>query len=555
MCADYEGIIRVSSWELNDVVFTHCVGLRLHILDDKYEPLSSYDVGALNMTLRPVTADSGGVVCTVRVTGVAEGGEKNIRFPSYQQIANDITVGKRARVELITRVNADEDTYKVLITGRISNTARTNASYAEILKNQLEVVIVTEWDFLNVIPKGMLVTQPLDRVNVLKAESLMLTNKKMLANNFQNVIRDTIGTGSGNGAVSINVGKALAAVIDNAENNSIIKRSPKVGPGVFQSNLQLDSAAKLRVPKVCVQSIVSALATLVAEYAGRVSNRQVYTAILDVFYMYLVPRINTGSDVSGLWSPKPIPNNIWARPEEDEDTVLFGPSSIIAINQTASRNKAGEFAGVAVSYKYVPKDRINEIDIINTTIYAHTTNKNGKIEKIVKTVRSSDSKSNKLSHVTEGGDIVDLDGSFILKYMPAWLGHVYPSGKITKDSWSDKWAELVAMAEFAKYNGVSQSMVLQVTLDNLDTCLNSIGKIIAVNFVPNDVQEEGTYSNYKKEDNLYGRVVGVNFDITSVLNNFKTTLTVTLQGVRGYDEQKNLCIPNEGIFDIDTGGL
>jgi hypothetical protein len=555
MRVNYERVIRVASWELNDVVFTNCVGLRLHILNDKYEPVSSYDVGYLNMSVRPVTADSGGVVCIVRVIGEAAEGGKNIRFPSYQLMTSDITIGRRARVELITREDEDEDKYKVLITGRVSNTGRTNASYAEMLKNQLEVSIVTDWDFLNVIPKGALVTQPLDRVNILKAESLMLANKKMLADDFQNVIRDTISTSSGGGAVSVNVGKALAAVIDNVEEQSITKRSTNNDPGIFQSSLQLDGAAKLRVPKVCVPAIIRAIATLVAEYAGRVSNKQVYTAILDVFYMYLVPRVSIDSDIPGLWEPKPIPNNIWARPEEDEDTVLFGPDSIIAVNQTASKNKTGEFAGVAVRYRSAPEDKINEIDIINTTIYAHTTSKSGKIEKLVKTVKSSNSKSNKLSHVTESGDIVNLDGSFILKDMPAWLGHVYPAGKITKDNWSDQWSALVAMAEFAKYNGASQSMVLQVTPSNLDTCLSSIGKIIAVNFVPAEVKKDGFYSSYRKEDNLYGRVVGVNFDIVSVLNNFKTTLTVTLQGVRGYTDQKNLCIPNEGIFDIDVGGL
>lgn len=529
--------------ELSRDDFIHYVGLRLDLLDENNEVTHQLDATELRFSLRPVTPMNGGVSCTLRVIGDSAL-EPGIRFPDYDKLLSIVTNGKRAQV-FILKMGGEGGVYsQVLLTGRISTNSRTNASYAHLLQDKLEVTVVSDWDFINTIPQGTLVSPPLNAVNHMLNSSFMLKNKKQMTDELRKYIQSTEGgktkVPSGEG---LNIAKALAAIIDYSEVNAVTGKKVKDVPKIFQNAVTTATAPVLRMPGQCINSAITAISTMCANMLGKIDNKQVYTAVLGHFYQRLVPRLDRDAGVVGAWKPAAIPDNIWAIPRNGMNNPLFFPSDIIAINQTVSRNKPSKFAGVAVRYNKQQDDMIRKIDTTRLAIYARAVDdKTGKIERIQK-VSSVD--NGEVRWKTSSGNEIRVEGSFILKDLPAWLGSVYPGvQKNTGNDWRDEWALLVAQAEFAKYNGDTRVMTVQLVPEELENCLSIVGEVICLNTSRIKEESDGATS----DDDFYGVVTGVDFTITNTLNQFAATLTVSLQCVRTGEEQGAMVIPNKDLF-------
>lgn len=523
--------------------FVHYKSIRLVLLNADNEPTRQLDATELRFSLRSVTPMNGGVSCTLRVIGDSDE-TPGIKFPNYDNLIDMVTNGKRARVVITKMVGSGDPVDQVLLTGRISATSRTNASYAHLLQDKLEVTVVSDWDFMNTIPQGTLVSPPLNAVNHMLNSSFMLKNKKQMSDELRKYIQSTesgktkVPAGEG-----LNISKALAAIIDYSEVNAIAGKKVKDVPKTFQSAVMTDTAPVLRMPGQCINSAITAISTMCSSMLGKVDNKQVYVEILGHFYQRLVPRLDTESAVAGAWKPASIPDNIWAIPRGGMNNPLFFPSDIIAINQTASRNKPSRFAGVAVRYNKQQDDMIKKIDTTRLAIYARAADdKTGKIERIQKVSSVNDGE---VRWKTTDGNEIRVEGSFILKDLPSWLGSVYPGVQKTSDyDWRDKWALLVAQAEFAKYNGDTRVMVVQLVPEELEHCLSIVGEVICLNTTRINKEADGANS----DEDFYGVVTGVDFTITNTLNQFAATLTVSLQCVRTGEEQGAMVIPNKDLF-------
>lgn len=526
-------------------------GLRLCVYTDNGEvsDFDWYDIINMTLSVHAVTADVGGVSCTARVVGGVNAEDKDrLYFPDYGSLRSFITVGKSAKV-VLSRRSGDSTEELVLLDGIISAVSTTEESYANVLRNSIDVAIVTPWDFLDVIPKGMLLSVPLNDTNTLMAESLLFSNKSVIAAELlKNINKDTTAHDGNNS--SINVAKAIAAIIDYIEGKSVTGEKTEESRTPFQSAIDVATSPCLRLPKSVVNNVFQKMADKCAELMRRrVPNRQIITSILSMYYMYFVPRLQmttAGDAVSGngIWKPHAIPDNPWNKDVSKELTLTR--DDIISFNQGVAINNTGKFSGVAVRFHVAPQELTKGVSILRHAVYAHSVDPaTGEIEEVSGISVSTDGKSKSKVMKTKTGRVITVNGSLLSTDLPSWLAASYPgTPRIGGDKdWRMSWAELVAKAEFAKNSATKQSMSMQISSRHLDKVINMVGDIISINVIDAKDQQ-------KSDNNTYARLAGITFTVSSTLTYFRTSLTLALQCVRSERDQKKLSISNNDLFHV-----